>query len=88
MASSDLSSTPFEVLEDVHVGGLAWGKERTWPQLNEFCPGGFHAMKEKNQRINILNQTTLNFVKCFILVLCVHKTDYRPKVNELHILLG
>lgn len=85
--SSDLSSAPFEVLEYVPMGGLTWGEERSWPQSNEFCPGGFLAMKETNQSINILNQTTLNFVNCFILFLRVHQTDHRPKVNELHILL-
>lgn len=47
---------------------LTRGKERMWAQPNNFCPGGFRCHEgKKNQRINILNQTTLNFVRCFIL---------------------
>lgn len=44
--------------------------------------------EKKNQRRinNILNQTTLHVVICFILFLCVHRTNYRLKVNERHIL--
>ena len=70
--------------------GLDWRgawRERG-PNWTAFVLEAFMPWKKNQGRINnILNQTTLNFVKPFILFLCVHQTNYRLKVNELHILL-
>lgn len=69
--------------------GLTNGARRgCGPNWTTFVLEAFRPWKKNQRRINnILNQTTLNVVICFILFLCVHRTNYRLRVNELHILV-